>query len=143
MSASRRAVLAGTAALAAVSPAMAGPGGHPDAELIRNAAAFIERQAQIQAHSDRLFDDMTPQGRADWQRLCCASETRFFERLEAISVAEPSTREGLLAQARVVLWEFNENDHDDHHLLAWNLAQTVFRVLGEPLPAWAAAAVEV
>jgi hypothetical protein len=143
MSASRRAVLVGTAALAAVAPATAGPVEHPDAKLIRNAAAFIEHQAQIQAHADRLCDDMTPQGRADWQRLCCASETRFFERLEAISVAEPSTREGLLAQARVVLWEFNEDDHDAHHTLAWNLAESVFRVLGEPLPSWSSATVEV
>jgi hypothetical protein len=142
VSASRRAVLAGAAALAAVSPAMAGPGGHPDAELIRNAATFIERQAQIQEHSERLSDDMTPEGRADWRRLCCAIETRFFERLEAISVAAPSTREGLLAQARVLLWEFNEDDHDAHHALAWNLAESVFRVLGEPLPAWASTALE-
>lgn len=110
----------------------------PDAKLICNAHAFIARQLEIERHFQRLGNSRTDEGQAEWYRLCAAQSTRFAERLDEISYAEPSTPEGLVAQALVVMFEFNEVDDDDGKALAWNLAESVLRIFGVPLPSWAA-----
>lgn len=139
---SRRALLAGPAALAVtVSPPAAAAvdivaAARPDAALVRKAAVFIRRQMEIRDAARRLGDDRSPEGRAQLRALDAVS-TRHCERLEEISIAQPTTQEGLLAQALVVLWEFNDVDSDFHNAFAWNLAESVFRVFGVPLPDWA------
>jgi hypothetical protein len=54
--------------------------------------------------------------------------------MAAITQVQVTTPAGLLAQAQVLLWHSRHPIGDEVHL--WNLANGVFRVLGEPLPAW-------
>lgn len=51
-------------------------------------------------------------------------------------MGEPTTPEGLAAQATVMLWHFAEPIGDDE-IHTWNLAESVRRVLGRPMPEWA------
>lgn len=135
----RRLLLAGAAAVTMTGAAPAAlTAANPDADLIAKAKAFIARERQIEPRALELAEipcgSMTAAERAECDAWI-ASARGYHEDLDAISCAEPQTREGLIAQARVMLWHHREPSGDGAH--AWNLAESVFRVLGEPMPEWA------
>jgi hypothetical protein len=125
--------------LVAVSPPLV-EAAHPDADLIENAAAFITFHRHEEERSSHLRgkrkSEWTPDDQAAWD-ASFACNTDWFQAMEGISLAEPTTREGLIAQAEVVLFYHLYDAADSEGLLAWNLAESVLRVLGHPMPAWA------
>lgn len=110
------------------APMAATPGeASPDAPLIAKAAAFIAAEREMRARTDYLASlppiEWTAADRA-LDAESRASVRRYHERLEEISMAEPTTPDGLAAQATVMLWHFVGEP------AAWNLAESVLRVLG-------------
>lgn len=134
---SRRAALAASALVAAAPSAAISVS--PDAELIRNAEAFIAAELETKARTaylaDLRYDEMTEADRA-LNRSVNTGTRRYHERLDEISMAEPTTPEGLAAQATAMLLHFDKPYGDDE-CHAWNLAESVLRVLGKPMPEWA------
>lgn len=122
---------------AAVIPAAAAVS--PDADLIRKAAEFIAAERKMARKTrylgEKLMSTWTEQDRT-LDAASRASARRYHERLEEISMAEPKTPEGLIAQAQVVLWHFN-HPCGFNECLAWNLVESIHRVLGVPMPRWA------
>lgn len=130
MAASRRAALA--LPVAAALPAAAA---NPDAALIRDVESFIADELVLRARIDAVPDVLPDQPMPAAEAWLDAASSRFYayhERMNAISMAEPTTAEGLAAQAKAMLWHFA--DEEPH---AWNLAESVLRVLGKPMPDWA------
>lgn len=114
--------------------------GSPDAQLIRLSEEFLAAEIETEAQTAHLADLAPEQWTAKDRALDAASSAdvrRYHERLEAISIAEPTTAAGLCAQARVMLWHTKHPSGDEVH--AWNLAESVLRVCGQPMPAWASA----
>ena len=109
-----------------------------DAEVIRLAAEFIAAELEIEREYLQLEAANLP--RAEHRRreqALSAYARRYHERMAAISEAEVTTLAGLLAQAEVMLLHTRNPAGDECHL--WNLAESIFTVLGQPLPAWATA----
>lgn len=128
-----------TAAPEASAEASADPGATADAALVERVAAFVATEwnrKQARAHFEMKPDnEWTAEDRAV-DEADRASVPGYLAELEEISMAEPTTPEGLAAQAMAMLWHFQDPSGDEAH--AWNLAESVLRVLGKPLPSWAA-----
>ncbi|MGK7871422.1 hypothetical protein [Falsiroseomonas sp. E2-1-a20] len=109
-----------------------------DSEVVRLAEKFIADEEAKELKLVHFCDMVRPWSAADHREIetYSASATGYHERMAAITQAHVTTPAGLLAQAQVLLWHSRHPSGDEVHL--WNLANGVFRVLGEPLPAWVA-----
>ncbi|MGK7871523.1 hypothetical protein [Falsiroseomonas sp. E2-1-a20] len=109
-----------------------------DREVVQLAERFIADEEAKELKLVRFCDMARPWSAADHRELetYFASATGYHERMAAITQAHVTTPAGLLAQAQVLLWHSRHPSGDEVHL--WNLGNAVFRVLGEPLPAWVA-----
>jgi hypothetical protein len=107
-----------------------------DTEVVRLAERFIADELAKEPKLVRFYNMVRPWTAADHRELetYSASATGYHERMAAITQAHVTTPAGILAQAQVLLWHSRHPTGDEVHL--WNLANGVFRVLGEPLPAW-------
>jgi hypothetical protein len=137
----RRGILAALPLAAVAPPVMAAGTVNPDAALIEKAATFIAFHREKEASTSHLLSkepaDWTEADHAVWD-ASSAWNTGWHEDVEEISVAEPTTREGLIAQAEAVLFFHQHAGDDAEGRLAWNFAESVLRVLGHPMPEWAA-----
>ena len=133
---SRRALLASAAVALAVPATVAALAVSPDAELLAKAAAFLAEEQEKEARSVRFYDlpsaEWTDADHDEYESMN-AFVTRYHERLDAISMAEPVTAAGLAAKTTVILW--HERCGDEPH--AYNLALSVLAFLEQPVPAWA------
>ncbi|HEV7275478.1 MAG TPA: hypothetical protein VGN80_04255 [Devosiaceae bacterium] len=107
-----------------------------DAEVVQLAERFIADELAKELKLVRFYNMPKPWSAADRCEFetYSASATGYHERMAAITQVQVTTPAGLLAQAQVLLWHSRHPSGDEVHL--WNLANGVFRVLGEPLPAW-------
>lgn len=139
---SRRALLAAGTAIPsfALVSAPAAAATSPDAELIDHVKAFIASNMADDAACERFTHkprgEWTAEEVARWD-ASCAWNTGYHEKLAVAASAEPTTLEGVTAQALAVAYHFRfEGDTDEEAALTLALAHSVLRLSGTPLPVW-------
>jgi hypothetical protein len=125
--ASRRAILSGTAALLALGPAAVG--GEADAELLRLVARFERSHAAYLDLCCQQAEEEERLGFLDWGSSLRAPIAEAVDEIhvlrEAIGAARATTRDGIAGKLRVALLDWGDDPPfcaEQHHV-GWSLCR--------------------